>query len=467
MANPNIAFESGGNLPTNFARAMEKLGGFKTLLKVNQPAVVAISMPFPEPSPVTTSFALLEVTLKELKSLNLPKVQVCAVPDWGFEAKDVAQVLGIGDFVRQLGAEFISITRIAVSSAGSNVKYALFPLISNAPNYIALPTVRFDPFLGFIGASGVNLQFLRNARKWLSGNRGVCEKNPDELHEKFVDVILGSLSSRVPDLTIIDGSHILVGQGPLLLTGGQSYSDNFLLAGNNPLALDTYLAEILGFKKDATLLLQKITHGGFLDSEIQRNIGKISPNTSGISAIPPKANSNFTSHLPPRMTIGLGKTCVLCQRTLRFLTDFLCEIGEKDLTYLEEINFLAGIAPSLPPSFRNICLLGDCVINSTKKYEFHLIKQVKVTEKGKEKEPKKGKEKEPKKGKEKVSFKRNKTIIKIPGCPPSPLEVLRGLLRHFSGKNMPAISFWLQVWKGLQSKPSTALPKVWHGDEKK
>ncbi|OLS12347.1 MAG: hypothetical protein RBG13Loki_3996 [Promethearchaeota archaeon CR_4] len=490
MATPNIAFESGGDLLALFTRAMEKLGGLKNCLKENQPTIVAISMPFPEPAPVTTSFPLLRQLLQELKTLNLPQIQVCAVPDWGFNAQKVAHTLGISEFVKQCGAEFTAINQNGEAiPSNSSVKYPLYPLISKATNYISLPSIRFDPILGFFGACGTNYQFLfkpkkrsrninfgflLNRKKYSRSNWAVCEKNPEDIHKKFVDVILGSLSTRVPDLTVVDGSQVLVGQGPLLLTGGQPYSGNFLVAGNNPLAIDKCLAEKLGFKMDETLLLKEITQENLLDLQIPQEENTTGSSSSSQNPPPQKANNNLTSGLPSRLTVEQGKTCVLCQQNLRLLVDIMSNIGAKDLTYLEELNFISGIAPPQPPSLRNICLFGDCAINSTKKYEFHKIKQVKAAKKEKEKTPKKEKEKAakkqkekaPKEKKEKVSVKRNKSIVKIPGCPPSPLEVLQRLLQQYSGKNLPAVSFWLQVWKSLQNKSRNTLPKRRQGDGK-
>ncbi len=449
MVNANVAFESNGDLLTLFTRAMEKLGGLKSCLKENQPAIVAISMPFPEPSPVTTSFALLEIVLEELEKLNLPKVQVCAMPDWGFDTQKVAQVLGLKDFVRQFGAEFLPLTQAGEADpVDSSIKYPLFSIIAKAPNYISLPSIRFDPFLGFIGACGINLQFLVGAKRYITGSRADCEKNPEVIYEKFVDAILGSLNSRVPDLTIIDGSNILVNQGPLLITGGQSYPENLLLAGNNPLDIDTYIAETLGFKKDETLLLKKINSGGLLDVQAQRDPSAAAPALATQILPPRKAISNLKDSLPSRLNVVTGQTCVLCQRNLRFIADLFNVVGKKDLNSLEELSFLAGISPPLPSSSKNICLFGECAILSTKNSDFRHIKQKKVT----------------KKGKDKLVVKRNKTIVEVPGCPPSPLDAIHRLIRRFSTKNMPTSSFWLQTLADLKWKQNTALPKVYKGE---
>lgn len=438
MANLNIAIENGGNISENFAHAMEKLGGLKSCLKENQTAVVAISMPWPEPTPVTTSFALLGVVLNELKTLNLSQVQVCGVPDWGFDAQKVAQALGLTEFVRQFGAEFITSTQPeGATPTNPSIKFPLPPLISTTPNYISLPTIRFDPILGFIGACGINFQFLSDAKKFAYGNMADCEKHPESIHERFVDAILGSLNTRIPDLTIVDGSNILVGQGPLLLTGGRPYSENFILAGNNPFAVDKQLAEMFGFKIEETLLLKKITSIG------QSELGI--PSVTLNNPPPLKANSSLISTLPPRMHVAQGRTCALCQRNLRFMADLFTIMGKKDLNSIEELNFLTGISPPPPVSNKNICLFGNCGIRSTTNYGFRQIKQVKVT----------------KKGKEKTVIKRNKSILEMPGCPPLPLDVLRRLLKRFSGKNLPSSSFWMQVWADLKWKQT--LPKEWKG----
>ncbi len=447
MANHNVVFENGGDLSKNFARAMEKLGGLKSCLKENQPAIVAISMPFPEPAPVTTSFALLGEVLKELKAMNLPRIQVCGVPDWGLDAQKVAQVLGLADFVRQFGAEFTVITQAGNAvPANSSVKYPLNSLISTAPNYISLPSVRFDPILGFIGACGINFQFLLDAQKYASGKMTDCEKNPEAIHEKFVDAILGSLTSRIPDLTVIDGSNLLVGQGPLLLTGGRPYSENFVLAGNNPLALDKQLAEMLGFKMDETLLLKKIAPVGLVDLETRRDPSTVVPVFRSKNPPPLKAKPSLVNPLPSRLHVAQGQTCVLCQRNLRLIADLFTVMGEKDMNSIEELNFLAGISPPPPTSNKNICLFGNCAIQSTTKYDFRQIIHVKVT----------------KKGTDKVVIKRNKSIVELLGCPPLPMDAIHRLIKRLSGKNMPSLSFWMQTWADLKWKQT--LPKEWKGE---
>ncbi|HMF32519.1 MAG TPA: DUF362 domain-containing protein [Candidatus Lokiarchaeia archaeon] len=448
MEAPSLIVEFGEDLSISFALGMEKLGGLQSQVPPGKPIFIAISMPYPEPAPSSTSFAILDLVLAEIQSLNEPQVVVAAVPEWGFAAEKVANSLGLFELAKHYGAEFLVLDGIQRDLSSPTGIKATFPQeLLDSSYFISIPSIRFDPLQGFIAACEVNTQFLEVKEKLPQGNPKVCSENSLSLQDKALEAILMALNKRLPDLTIVDGYNILAGQGPALFTGGTQYNARFVLIGKNSFAVDLAIAKILGFASNEIPLIERAQQAGVVDEQaISPENEIILQQKQELVVPPPRAVKDFTYNLPNRINVSEGNACCLCEQNLRVVCDFLREFGKKDLNLVEQLNFIVGSAPPTPRAKKNICIFGECARNASQNASFRSITIKRIVKTGEEKEV----------------TKRNKKILEIRGCPPLPLETLRHISKFFSPSNFPSTTFWLAAWGNLQSKQKQKQTRAVH-----
>ncbi|MBN1803565.1 MAG: DUF362 domain-containing protein [Candidatus Lokiarchaeota archaeon] len=138
------------------------------------------------------------------------------------------------------------------------------------------------------------------------------------LKERFHSALVDIYSVSQPQLTVVDGYYCQEGNGP---SAGEVVKLDLVLAGFDPVGLDTVVCKIIGFNPNRVLYIQKAREKGLgtIDfkvvgesiENVKRKFKK--PRSYPISAPLPKFLARYVGKIVFRSTIKFKKDkCVLC-----------------------------------------------------------------------------------------------------------------------------------------------------------
>jgi hypothetical protein len=275
----------------------------------------------------------------------------------------------------------------------------------------------------------------------------------DQYKRDLISKILDIYSIRKPDLVINDMFYFLEGAGPFVYSDSNLTSIGFGIIGRDAVAVDIVTSKLVGIDISESEILKEARNRklGITDISNIKIKGKIIENTNLDVKFPVKKLEDIKLN---NTSIKTGRTCSGCFREAYNLLNFMKTHMTKDLKYIINQNFLAGLNPPEPESLDNVIVFGDCAIDSTKDREFRKIQKKSIIDyvnivRGKL--IKDFKSKNPPKTKEKT----NKRILELPGCPPDLYETLNSLQKYYKKPQIPNLTFMnnlIKTYYGLEQK---------------
>ena len=259
QAGPDLVVIKNGTPQQLVTKAIETLGGIERFVKPGQIVLVKPNMAWDRlPQQAANTNPLIVAKVVELcKQAGAKRVRVldrtCNNPKRCYKSSGIEQA------AKQAGAE----VRHIVDSRFKDSKIPHGEILKSWPFYI--DALEADVFINIPIAkdhsiSGVTLGF-KNIMGIIGGERG-------EIHKNFATKIVDLYTVIRPTLTIIDAYRILVRNGP----SGGNLSDvkekKMLIAGIDPVAVDSYAVDLFDIERERVEYLQ---------IAFERGLGEIDP----------------------------------------------------------------------------------------------------------------------------------------------------------------------------------------------
>jgi uncharacterized protein (DUF362 family) len=259
---PDIVTISGDDVMENTKRLLEPLGGIKKFVPEGKTVGILVNSPWVNPGMYTHPDMALSV-VKLCKEAGASKI-VCFKPvrdgyweesKYYEENKELIGELVYGD------------ERIEVDiPEGKELKKAeIFKVFQEVDVYISIPVAKHHSGTLFSG----NLKGLMGVSS-SDTNRHMHSPDGEYTYSKhdYLSQCIADLNLiRQPDLCIVDALECGLENGPR--GPGETIQPNKLLAGIDPVALDTYCVNLLGFETDDVYTLQKAHEHGLGNANIE------------------------------------------------------------------------------------------------------------------------------------------------------------------------------------------------------
>jgi uncharacterized protein (DUF362 family) len=233
-----ISVVHGGDRSQNVVLALNALGGIQAFVKPGDKVLLKVNAAFAAPPALgATTHPQLVATVAE-RCLQAGAGQVLVTDNPINDPASCFELSGIGPAARKAGAQVIqpAVDRFASYTLPGGRLLTRWPVFSS-------PLLWADKVIGLAPVkdhhrSGASLT-IKNWYGLLGGRRNI-------FHQQ-IHAIIAELAMMVkPSLVILDGTHSMMSNGP---TGG-SLDDlkatHTLIAGTDPVAVDTLGAELLG-----------------------------------------------------------------------------------------------------------------------------------------------------------------------------------------------------------------------------
>ncbi len=267
-ADPDIAVVTSGNPGAMVRKAVDLLGGMPRFVRPGEIVIVKPNISWdrsPEQGATTHPEAVAEVVRLCLES-GAKKVKV--FDHTLNEARRCYARSGIEEAAKKAGAEVFFVYekkfRMTDFPDGELIKsWEVYKDVLEADRIINVPAAKHHT----IAAAKVSLG-LKNLMGFLGGNRGL-------FHRQFEIKITDVATKIRPDLTILDAYRVLVRNGP----SGGSLADVTLaktvVAGTDPVAVDSYGATLFGLNPEQIAFLQNAHERGLGECRLNRIRKKI------------------------------------------------------------------------------------------------------------------------------------------------------------------------------------------------
>ncbi|MFX1522724.1 MAG: DUF362 domain-containing protein [Promethearchaeota archaeon] len=450
-------------------KGLEMLGGISTIIKEGETVFIKFNLNNPGGFPTNTSIELLATVVKVCKHAKAEKIYLGSFPSKGITIKNVSNLLSLGEYFKNLGAELVFLDRSdlfdqkklkpeqlnkikneSFSKLNINEKELLVPkIIVDSDKLISINQVNVNPIFQ-INSSLLNLYSIVSPKFQefeLNNKHGGEYVLQDQYKTYLISNILDISTIKKPDLVINDLFYILEGAGPFIYSDSNLKKTNIVIIGKNTISVDLITLKVLNldiekcelikeaYQRNISIFdLEKIKiHGEKLD-EIDFNIKLCASKLEDISV------KNFR--------VYTGHICSGCFKYAYHMLNFMKTYMVKDLKYNPNNILLIGRDPPEPEKFGNIIVFGDCAIKTTQNSEFRTVSKEskkKSIDDAKEKLTKKKKSQK----KPKVKYQTNKQILELPGCPPDFFDCLNAFKKYYGRNNTPNLSIIKELLKIL------------------
>ncbi len=238
-AGQTMSIVTGADRAKTVAKAIELLGGITRFVKAGETVVIKPNVAFATP-PILAATANPELVAKVVRLCRSQGAKVFVTDNPINEPASCFTLSGIGRAATQAGAHLV----LPKETMFSHATIEGTKLIRNWPIFLG-PFGRADKLIGIApikhhNRSGASMT-MKNWYGLLGGRRNIFHQD--------INTIIADLSIMVkPTLVILDGTQVMMTNGP---TGG-SLSDlknaNTLIASCDQVAADSYGCTLLGLK---------------------------------------------------------------------------------------------------------------------------------------------------------------------------------------------------------------------------
>ena len=251
----------GADIPLEVERAIDLLGGYDVqdkdhiLIKPNLCDLVSCQ------AGATTDPAVVAGLIDYLRRDAKPRISVVESNHWVADADTEFKYLGYNDLAEEKGVETVNLSKLP----RRRVKMP-FPSFYDE---ISIPEIFFEA-TGFVSVAKLKTHHFEGISGVLKNQFGCLPQRRKATYHPFLSDIIAALNLIVqPDLSIVDGIVAMEGLGP---AGGEPKRLNTILAGFDPVAVDSVVAQIAGFSPTEVphlLRSRDVGVGDFaIDSEI-------------------------------------------------------------------------------------------------------------------------------------------------------------------------------------------------------
>jgi uncharacterized protein (DUF362 family) len=288
------------------ARVIDLLGGYRVedeshiLIKPNLCDLVSCQMG------ATTDPEVVAGLIDYLRRDAKPKISIVESDHWVADAETEFAYLGYRELAGKKEVETINLSKIL----HRRVKVP-FPFFYDE---ISIPEIFFEAD-GFISVAKLKTHYFEGISGVLKNQFGCLPRRNKAVYHPFLSDVLAALNLIIrPDLSIVDGIVAMEGLGP---TGGEAKELGILIAGFDPVAVDSIVAQIAGFSPE------KIPH---LSRCRDRGVGDFSTDSEILGDDWSDLHSalNFIGSFPFQLSrLGLGT-----KRMHRIVSKELDRLGE-------------------------------------------------------------------------------------------------------------------------------------------
>ena len=276
-----------------FALFPVAIRGKRVAVKVN-----ALKAGDPDAQAFVTHYRVLEAVVQKLESLAPAEIMVgdsVGTESYG-NSEYVFQTTRLKEAAGPHYRNFSKNLMVVELRAPFKRKIAVLKDVMDADVYISLPKMKTHGLTMLSGSVKNNFGLMAGAQKsWYH----YYSVKP----EIFARIIIEMFRLRPPDLVIMDGILAMEGYGP---ASPETRWVNKILVSNDAVALDTVLAELVGFRiQDVPYLqLARELHLGETDLKAIEVLGEASPIQKYHRPTPPEASYSY------RAGVGTGRTSI-------------------------------------------------------------------------------------------------------------------------------------------------------------
>ncbi len=300
------------NISLEVQRAIDLLGGYHVedgshiLIKPNLCDLVSCRMG------ATTDPAVVAGLIDYLRRDARPRISIVESDHWAADAETEFSFLGYSELAEKKDVETVNLSKLP----RRRVKMPF----SSFYDEISIPEIFFEAD-DFISVAKLKTHYFEGISGVLKNQFGCLPRRNKAIYHPFLSDILAALNLIIrPDLSLIDGIVTMEGLGP---TGGDAKELGILIAGLDPVAVDSVVAEIAGFSP------VKVPH---LSRSRDRGVGEFSTDSTilGDDWSDLRGALKFIGQFPFQLTrLGLG-------------TKRMHRIASKQLDRLGEYLMLSG-----------------------------------------------------------------------------------------------------------------------------
>ena len=269
------------------------ISGKKVAVKVN-----ALKAGDPDAQAFVTHYRVVEAVIQKVESLAPAEIMVgdsVGTESYG-NSEHVFQATRLKEAAGRYYRNFSKNLVVVDLQEPFKRKVAVLRDVMNADVYISLPKMKTHGLTMLSGSVKNNFGLLAGAQKsWYH----YYSVKP----EVFARIIIEMFRLRPPDLVIMDAILAMEGYGP---ASPETRWVNKVLASNDAVALDTVLAQMVGFRiQDVPYLqLAKELHLGETELRAIEVLGEASPIQGYHRPTPPEASYSY------RAGVGTGRTSI-------------------------------------------------------------------------------------------------------------------------------------------------------------
>ncbi|MCX7919719.1 MAG: DUF362 domain-containing protein [bacterium] len=302
---------------------------------------------------ITTDARVILSLVQLLRDAGAREIKVGENPGYKLSAKEAFALSGLDKSLRKYGAKLVSFdsepaVRVKVPDALVMTEMDLPKAVLEAELLINLPKMKTH--MHTLVTLGIkNLHGLLYDHERLLFHR-------NDVNLKLVDI----LRAVKPQLTVIDGIYAMEGQSPL---SGTTIADmNTLIAGTDPVAVDSVGCAVMGIEPDKVATNRIAACSGFGLSDLT----KINIQGTQINRVQRKFKRPVISSVGVfnKVNVIEGGACSGCLSALRHTLDKLH--FEKKLEKYTPLTIYVGIpmpnVANLPTWIGDIWLFGNCAV---------------------------------------------------------------------------------------------------------
>ncbi|MGV9205033.1 MAG: DUF362 domain-containing protein, partial [Promethearchaeia archaeon] len=329
-----------------YQRCIKSLDGLSNIIDKNDKVFIKCNLQLPNGFPTNTSFETLKHVIESCKSAGAAEIMVGDFPYDGISLKKMDDLLGIDNFLREIGAslafldnsqhfrsddlepeqlklikdrEFKEITQ--------NGETYLYPkVVLNADKLIVLNQVNVDPVFKVRYALASTISLISNEQQKVINPKDDNEEylQKDEYKRKLISKIIDVHSIKPPDLVINDCFYIMEGAGPYIYEKSKLKKTNLVMAGTNALSLDLVLLNLFGLEVFEHQLItecqeNQLGPSDLSDIELLGAISEIEHNK--IDIFPPVTRAELVNLI--NLSIKEGSLCSGCKKSLYHLLNLI------------------------------------------------------------------------------------------------------------------------------------------------
>ena len=429
-------------------KGIDELGGISKYINEGDKVFIQISLIFPNGFPTNVNLEVVKAVVQACKNAGAGGIYVGSFPFKGLTVKALSDILGLKKYFENIGADFVFVDNsnfFVMRGYGkkklralkrkttprvnvNNEAFEVPKILLDSNKVISINQVNVDPLytcrlslLNYFSIIPSKSQEIRNTLK-KGKNAVVGNQYKQDLDSNIINVN----TIKHTNLVINDLFYILEGAGPYIYKDSNLTKTGLMVLGNDAVAVDLVTSKILKLDSNEYSLIKKAEEmrlGPADLSQIELSGEKIEDIDINIK----KCVNNLEEIKLTSFSIKKGHICSGCFKQAYHLLNMMKTHMNKDLKYITPNNsFLIGFDPPDPTNTKedNILLFGDCAIFSTRKKEFKVI--IKKTKKGR-------------------SYKTNKKILKIPGCPPDIFKSLAELIEYYGVSEVPMLNLYLKT----------------------